>query len=314
MSGTCCSVWAARGIKGAMRSMTGYGRGTADGDGWRAVVEIRSVNHRFTDLKLRGVSLNPNVEERVSNMVRSKIERGAVTVTLRVERAGITTGVRIDEAAARRAHFTLKQLAGRLGLSEEVSLELVCAQPGVLVTIDEAAPDAAEDERLAGCVIAAAEEAVGQLVKMRETEGGTLRDDLGNRLRLLGGMVDKVSELTASAPSDAQARLKDRLERLLQSANADLDEARLAQEVAILADRLDVTEELVRLRSHLEQLNALLDGASGAVGRRLGFLVQELGRELNTVASKSQSADIARTIVDAKAELEKVREQVQNIE
>lgn len=295
-----------------MRSMTGYGRGTADAEGWRAVVEIRSVNHRFTDLKLRGVSLNPAVEERVSNMVRSKVERGAVTVTMRVERAGLTASVRIDEAAARRAHYTLHQLATRLGLSGEVSLELVCAQPGVVVAAEDT--DDTDDEGLATCVISAAEQAVAQLVTMRETEGGALRDDLRNRLRLLTGMVDKVGELTANAPGDAQDRLRERLERLLQSTNTELDEARLAQEVAILADRLDVTEELVRLRSHLEQLDTLLGGASGAVGRRLGFLVQEVGRELNTVASKSQSADIARTIVDAKAELEKIREQVQNIE
>jgi len=294
--------------------MTGYGRGTADGDGWRAVVEIRAVNHRFTDLKLRGISLNPKVEERVSNMVRSKVERGAVTVTVRVERAGVTSGVRIDEAAARRAHFNLERLASQLGIASGVTLDLVCAQPGVLVAVEDAPQDTAGDETLTGCAIAAAEKAVEQLVAMRETEGATLREDLRSRLRLLNGMVEKVSSLTASAPGDAQTRLKERLERLLQSSNVELDESRLAQEVAILADRLDVTEELVRLRSHLEQLNALLDGASGAVGRRLGFLVQEIGRELNTVASKSQSADIARTIVDAKAELEKIREQVQNIE
>ena len=296
-----------------MRSMTGYGRGTADAEGWRAVVEIRSVNHRFTDLKLRGVSLNPAVEERVSNMVRSKVERGAVTVTMRVERAGLTASVRIDEAAARRAHSALHQLSTRLGLRGEVSLELVCAQPGVVVAAEDT-DDTSDDEGLATCVISAAEQAVVQLVTMRETEGGALRDDLRNRLRLLTQMVDNVGELTANAPGDAQDRLRERLERLLQSTNTDLDEARLAQEVAILADRLDVTEELVRLRSHLEQLDTLLGGASGAVGRRLGFLVQEVGRELNTVASKSQSADIARTIVDAKAELEKIREQVQNIE
>lgn len=294
--------------------MTGYGRGAADNDGWRAVVEIRAVNHRFTDLKLRGVSLNPTVEERVSAMVRSKVERGAVTVTMRVERAGVTSSLRIDEAAARRAHFRLKQLATRLGVAGGVGLDLVCAQPGVIVAEEDIAHDIAGDERLSGCVIEAAKQAVAQLVAMRETEGATLCEDLRNRLGLLNDMVGDVSSLTASAPSDAQARLKERLDRLLQASNSELDEARLAQEVAILADRLDVTEELVRLRSHLEQLDALLDGATGAVGRKLGFLVQEIGRELNTVASKSQSADIARTMVDAKAELEKIREQVQNIE
>lgn len=292
--------------------MTGYGRGTADADGWRAVVEIRSVNHRFTDLKLRGITLNPSVEERITNMVRSAIERGAVTITLRVERAGTANGVRIDTAAARRAHFNLQQLAKELGIPGEVSLELVCAQPGVLMMVDET--EAAPDERLADCVIEAAQEAVAQLVAMRETEGATLRADLHHRLRLLGGMVDRVSVLTANAPGDAQTRLRERLERLLSATSTELDEARLAQEVAILADRLDVTEELVRLRSHLDQVSTLLDGAATAVGRRLGFLVQELGRELNTVASKSQSAEIARTIVDAKAELERIREQVQNIE
>jgi uncharacterized protein (TIGR00255 family) len=149
---------------------------------------------------------------------------------------------------------------------------------------------------------------------MRDAEGQALARDMARRfdgLRALGASLER---LALAAPDDAEKRLRDRLSRLLAGGKVAVDEARLAQEVAILADRMDITEELVRVGSHIAQLGELLAQRDQAVGRRLDFLVQELGREFNTVASKSQSAEIARAVVEAKAELEKVREQVQNVE
>lgn len=290
--------------------MTGYGRGAAERDGWRAVAEIRSVNHRYTDLKLRGSSLDPAVEEKVSAAVRSRVERGSITVTVKVDGGDASAGIQVDEAAARRTYDELSRLASALGLQQPVSLELLCAQPGVLSAVD--AP--VDTEALAACVNDAVNEALDAMIAMRATEGGILARDLGARLDHLVELVDQLDGLVAEAPVEAHKRLEERLARLLSQTKVDVDPARLAQEVALLADRHDVTEELVRLRSHIEQARAVIADEKGSVGRRLGFLVQEFGREFNTVASKSQSAEIANAVVEAKAELEKMREQVQNIE
>jgi uncharacterized protein (TIGR00255 family) len=300
-----------RGSFDRVRSMTGYGRGLAERDGRRAVVEIRSVNHRFMDIKLRGAALDAGLEERLASRVRERITRGSLTVTIRVEGAAAAAALRVDEHAARRVHEALRHLAASLDLDAgRISLELIAAQPGVLVPIEG---DRSSDA-LAECVAEATERALDGLVAMRDAEGQTLRRDLVRRFDGLRQLASSLERLAGSAPEDGGRRLRDRLGRLLAAGKVAVDEARLAQEVAILADRLDITEELVRVGSHIGQLGELMGQGNQAVGRRLDFLVQELGREFNTVASKSQSAEIARLVVEAKAELEKVREQVQNVE
>ncbi len=296
--------------QGPVKSMTGYGRGGADREGCRAVVEIRSVNHRYLDIKLRGSTLDPAIEEQVLATVRDRVERGAVTVTLRVDSASSSGGVTVDVAAARQVHGELVGLARALGLPDAIDLALVCAQPGVLVPREVPS----DEETVAACVRDALAPALAALVDMRAAEGAALARDLAARTAHLRELVARVGEWASSAPDDSQRRLEERLGRLLQNGKVEIDPARLAQEVAILADRHDVTEELVRLASHFDQFEAALAGDDSSIGRRLGFLVQELGREFNTVASKSQSVDIAGAIVEAKAELEKMREQVQNIE
>ncbi len=288
--------------------MTGYGRGLAEKQGRRAVVEIRSVNHRFLDLKLRGASLEPPVEEALTARLRAALERGSVTASVRVDQRGSAVVMRIDRDAAKRVHDELSEVAGLLGL-EGIDLATVVAQPGVLVH-EESEADA---EVVASCIREAAAQALAGLVRMRETEGAALAADLRSRIHHIAELVRQVAELAKTAPEEGRQRLHERIARLLVPSNIEVDEQRLAQEVAVLADRLDVTEELVRLESHLRQVEAVAAG-KGAIGRRLDFLVQEVGRELNTIASKSQSAAIARIVVEAKAELEKVREQVQNIE
>jgi uncharacterized protein (TIGR00255 family) len=290
--------------------MTGYGRGGAERAGWRAVAEIRSVNHRYTDLKLRGSQLDPALEERVATAVRKRVERGAVTVTVKVDSAASASGVVVDTGAARRAHSALTELSRELGMNQPVSLELVCAQPGVLVP----AETNQDTESLTACVVSAVNAALSAMIEMRDAEGAALARDLETRLDHLVAVVDRLDELVAQAPADAHRRLEERLNRLLQSTKVEVDRDRLAQEVAMLADRHDVTEELVRLRSHVEQARASMKSTDASVGRQLGFLVQEFGREFNTVSSKSQSAEITAAVVEAKAELEKMREQVQNIE
>lgn len=289
--------------------MTGYGRGQSEHQGCRVTVEIRSVNHRFLDIKLRGAALDPATEEKLRGAARAKLTRGAVTVATRIDSQSRQSELRIDSAAARRAHNELRSLSGVLGLDREIPLALICSQPGVMVAGE------VEDnsEAVSIAVTAAAKAAVEDLLGMRETEGKALKGDVQARLEVLAALAKQLSELAKDSPAEAQRRLNERLERLLKNSKVQVDDARLAQEVAIAADRLDVTEELVRVESHLQQIHEIL-AQETSIGRRLDFLVQELGREFNTVTSKSQSAEIARAVVEAKAEMEKIREQVQNIE
>jgi uncharacterized protein (TIGR00255 family) len=283
--------------------MTGYGRGVVQQGDVRATVDVRAVNHRFVDLKLRGAAVSPAVEEAIASKVRSAIERGAVTVSVHVQRETGAAGMSIDAVAAKRAYELLTQTANRLGLAGP-DLALVLAQPGVVVDAGEAA---AEDPPVLGALDAA----LAQLDQMRIAEGKALAADLEARLAELLALRATIATLAAGVPMLASRRLHERVKRLLD--DVEVDPARLAQEVALLADRADVTEELVRLTSHVDQMRALLD-SPGAAGRRLDFLVQEIGRELNTIGSKSTVAEISATVVEAKAVLEKVREQVQNVE
>lgn len=290
--------------------MTGYGRGQSEEFGCRVTVEIRSVNHRFLDLKLRGAALEPAQEGKLRQLIGKSISRGALSVSTRIDRRGGQSEVRIDHAAARRAHSQLSQLGDVLGLRAELPLSMICSQPGVMVAA-ETDPEAAR--RIGEQVLEAASGALEELTTMRLTEGGTLRKDLETRLGALRELASSLGEHAKSTPEETQRRLQERLDRLLKHSKVEVDEARLAQEVAIVADRLDVTEELVRVSSHLDQVTELVE-ESVPVGRKLDFLVQELGREFNTITSKSQSAKVARLVVEAKAEMEKIREQVQNIE
>ncbi len=292
----------------AMRSMTGYGRGLAEKGGARVTVELRSVNHRFLDLKLRG-AVSAAVEDAVAQRVRERVERGAVSGTIRVERTGAGATVRVDRALAREVHGQLAGLAAELGLPAP-GLRDIVGQPGVLAIGDPSGEAEAEAVAAAG---AATTTALAALIAMRDTEGANLAADMRTRLATMARTVDAISAATVDAAAAARDRLHERVSRLLEGAGASPDPARLAQEIAVLADRADVTEELVRARSHLGQLTTTLAGA-GAVGRRLDFLVQELGREVNTIGSKSTAAAIAQLVVDAKTELEKIREQVQNLE
>jgi uncharacterized protein (TIGR00255 family) len=290
--------------------MTGYGRGVAEQGGRRAEVEIRSVNHRFMDVKLRGAPLDAQVEERVSARIRERVTRGSITVAIRLEGGGTGSAVRIDHEVARRIHAEMVHLATALAMSPVVPLDLLCAQPGVIVPIEsDRSSDAVSD-----CACEAVDRALDDLIAMRDAEGEALARDIVARMDHLGSLTSELARHVALAPQEAEKRLRDRLGRLLASSKVAVDEARLAQEVALLADRVDVTEELVRIKSHIGQLAELMGQRASAIGRRLDFLVQELGRELNTMGAKSSSIEIVRRVVAAKAELEKVREQVQNVE
>lgn len=290
-----------------MRSMTGYGRGTCEVAGRRLVVEARSVNHRFLEIKLRLPWSDAGVEAQVTQAVRARLGRGAVTVGVRDEGGGAAQAVRADVGLARQYARALEQIRDAAGLNEPLSLEVLAAQPGI-ITVGEGVSD---PDVLWRALQPGLDAALTALVAARVREGAALRDDLRARLATLETMARELAELTREQPEAYRKRLRERLERALKP--GDVDAQRLAQEVAILADKADVSEELTRLSAHLAECNRLCDDGEAA-GRRLDFLAQELHREVNTIGAKSQSAAVAARIVDAKAELERLREQIQNVE
>lgn len=292
-------------------SMTGFGRARAM-LGQRAVgVEIRSLNHRGLDVKLRAydAQLAPEIETEILRLVRQTLARGSVAISLRDETADGQGGV-LDAARVRQLHEALDKLRQELGLPGPLDLGTV----GTFMAATKAGPTveipAASWQDLAPAMAAA----LAGLCAMREHEGEAICADLARRLGNLRGLVERIADLAVLVPGRAGRRIEERLATLV-GGNPSIDPARLAQEVALLADRLDVSEEIARLRAHFDHLATLLDGkAQDAPGRRIDFLAQEIGREFNTLGGKIQDATIAALVIDGKAELEKLREQAQNIE
>lgn len=313
-----------------MRSMTGFGYASGEVQGHRCVVEMRSFNHRFFDLKLR---LPPNwndplIEQLLTQTLRKRVHRGSLIVTLRQDgAAGARPQVQVDLELGRSYGQALRGLwqvlrpaaAGDEGAhpgplppgAEATLLQLVTAQPGVL-TFGERDLDAESRFRAIEPLL---DKALDGLAQSRQREGQALHTDLLARLGTLGRLLEEVIRLVEQAPEQHRRRLSERVARLLEgSAPAQpLDPQRLAQEIALIADRLDVSEEITRLRAHMAEFTRLCQGDALA-GRQLDFLTQELHREVNTIGSKSQSAEVAARIVAMKAELERLREQIQNVE
>ena len=283
--------------------MTGFGRGSTTIGERRLRVEVRSVNHRGLDLKIRSGDPDAFCDAEIARAVRAAVERGAVTVQIRDESASASGG--LDEGRVRALHEVLERLRQELEIEEPVTLATIGAYLGA------SQGAGLSGEALWERVRPALAEALEELRAMRAREGVALAADLEARRSQIVEIGAALRARAAALPE----RFAQRLEERLASAGrtAGVDPARLAQEVALMAERLDVSEELVRLETHLAHLGELL-GAGGAVGRKLDFVVQEIGRELNTVASKAQDAQMAALVIDGKAELEKLREQAQNVE
>ncbi len=290
-----------------MRSMTAHGAASADARGRSVSIEIRAVNHRHFELKVRGSGLDAKVEDAITQAVKRRAERGSFSVTVRDETA--RRGLRVDVELARAVHSALDELRLAVGLHDPVPLSLIVSQPGVL-TSGDAAPDT---EATLAALTPALETALDAFVSMRRQEGSALADDVGQRIDKVAALAAEIEGMARVAPAEQQQRLRERIDKLLSATGVTVDDSRLATEVAFFADRIDITEELVRLRSHFAQVRGLV-GQDIPVGRRLEFLLQELGREINTIGSKSQSAEIAARVIEAKAELEKIREQAANVE
>jgi len=283
--------------------MTGFGRASVEAGERRLRVEMRSVNHRGLDLKIRGTESDAYCGAEIGRAVRAAVERGAITVNVRDESAGGPGG--IDEGRVRATFDELERLRQELEIDTPVDLDTVAA----FLALGAVSP--LEGETLWEALRPAVEAALAELVATRQQEGQALAADIGAHRTRLVGLAAKLREATAPLAERFARRLAERLEAF--RGQPGFEPGRIAQEAALMADRLDVSEELVRLETHLAHAGEL-GGAAGAVGRKLDFVIQEIGRELNTIASKSQDAGVAALVIDAKAELERMREQAQNVE
>jgi len=291
-----------------LKSMTGFGKGQATGDGLSLSVEIKSVNQRFCDISVKAPRLLAPFEAQLKKRVGEKVNRGKVDLFINID-AGETCALeaRINRPLAKAYVDALQELKRDFPVSGEISLEFLAAQKDLLL-IREAELD---QQLLQDCLFSALELALDGLESMRSAEGRATEADLKSRCRQLTVLAGQIEKLAPEVVVEWRQKLEQRLEKISQELT--VDPQRVAQEVAIFADRCDISEELIRFRSHLDQF-ALLFEADEPVGRKMDFLVQELNRETNTMGSKSNHPELTRLVVELKAELEKIREQVQNIE
>lgn len=291
-----------------LKSMTGFGRGEAVKDGRSAVVEIRSVNHRYFDFSFRTGRAYLFLEDKIKECLKEGIARGKVEASLVIEQtedSGQT--VRVDEALAKGYLDAVLKLSETFDLRNDLSAAALSRYPDVLV-LEKAEED---EEALWLLVKEATEKALSDFIASREREGERLKKDFLERLSIIEGIVGEIEVRSPELVKEYRARIEGRIRELLEA--VPVDEARLLTETAIYADKINVTEEIVRLKSHFAEIRNLFEKGE-AVGRKLDFIIQELNREINTIGSKSNDYEIARRVVDVKAEIEKMREQIQNIE
>ena len=291
-----------------LRSMTGFGRAAEDTDGLCVTVEIKSVNHRYFEFSSRMPRAYQFTEEKLKALCQGSITRGKVELSVFVEdNTDKGTSVEINRQYAGAYLEALRRLSKEYRIKDDLKLSDLVSNGDLLkITVNKA-----DDEVIERAVLTVAEKALKSFVEMRETEGARLKDDILARTE---SILEKVEFIESESPETVRQyreRIEQKIKELLDGAAAD--EQRIITEAAIFADKIAVDEETVRLRSHISQLKDLLE-AREATGKKLDFLVQEMNREANTIGSKSQNVKIAHTVVDIKADIEKIREQIQNIE
>ena len=291
-----------------IRSMTGFGSSELERSGQRLTAEIRSVNHRFCEVSMRGPKVALAFEDQVRQLIQERFSRGKFNLTITWVGAGDQGEVlKLNEAVAQRYVDLMSQLKMRFKLAGEVDVSTVAALPD-LFTWEHTAMS---DEESWSLVKAVVEKACDNMNLMKDREGKALTRDFDGRLSAIRKQLDTVSERAPLRPQEAKERLVARIKPLLD--DVEMDPIRIAQEVALLADRLDCTEECVRLAAHLDQFRHLIENSELA-GRKLNFLLQEMNREANTIGSKANDVEVGRAVIVMKEEIERIREQVQNVE
>lgn len=291
-----------------LNSMTGYGRAQAIVDGRDILVEVKSVNHRYFECSTRIPRTYGYLEEKLKKLANTAITRGKVEIGVtifNVDAAETEVGVNLELA---RGYVTaLRSLKEELSLTDDLSLSSIAR----FLDIFQLKKEEEDEDAVWNAVQSVAEEALSCFCDMRKTEGERLYGDISGRLLVIEGYVAEVEALSPQTIADYKVRLYAKLNEVLEGKN--IDEARVLTEVALFADKIAVDEETVRLRSHLHQFSVLMEGTQ-PIGKKLDFLVQEMNREVNTIGSKCQDVRVTRLVVEMKSEIEKIREQIQNVE
>ena len=291
-----------------LKSMTGYGRVKVENDLREITVELRSVNHRYLDLNIKVPRIYGYLEEMVSKQAQAAIARGKVDIFVSVRaKEGADIRVSPNMAVIQGYVDAIRKVSETYGLSDEATALSLLRLPDAM----EQSKEEADADQLKSEVSAVLDQALTEYNAMREKEGARLVEDVTYRAGLIAQSVDYVEQRSPDCVEEYRQRIAARMTELLDG--TELAQQRILQEAALYADKVNVTEEIVRLRSHLAQLETMLKSPA-AIGRKLDFLVQEMNRETNTIGSKANDFQIAKTVVDMKAEIEKIREQIQNLE
>lgn len=294
-----------------IRSMTAYGRATASVDGKEITAELKSVNSRFLDCNIKISRMYSFLEDRVREYIQTRgIKRGKVDLYIGVdvvEKVGVE--LRLDEAYTESYIKALTELRDRFGLKDDISVMAV-AQNREIFTLIKPEEDMEKDWLIIKPVL---DDAIDMFIAQREREGEKLKSDLLVKKANLMEMADRIEKMSAECISSYAEKLENRLKAVLEKHNIEVDQARILTECAIFADKVAVDEEVVRLRSHFDEFDKILENG-GAVGKNMDYLLQEMNREVNTTGSKANDAEMAHLVVNMKSELEKIREQIQNLE
>ena len=293
-----------------IKSMTGFGRGEYT-DGKRSIIaEIKSVNHRYSDITIKMPRRYTFAEDKIKNAVKDKIRRGKVDVSIIVE--NITendVNIKLNTMLAKQYYDNLTELRGEFDLSGDISLQFLASLPDVMKAI----PDVEDEDEITKAILIPVAEAAANLEKMRAVEGEKLAEDLIAKGEHVKEILDKIAERAPQVVVDYTAKLKERIQDLVGS-SVQVPEDRILVEAAVFADKCAIDEEITRLNSHLVQLKNIIEKSSQPDGKKLDFLVQEMNREANTIGSKANDITITNYMLEIKSEIEKIREQVQNIE
>lgn len=291
-----------------LKSMTGYGRAQKILNGRDILVEIRSVNHRYYEYSSRIPRTYSYIDEKLKALLKNSISRGKVEAAVTINNIeGKDTEIAINKGVAEGYVAALRSVSEELKLADDLSLSKLMKLPDIFTV--QKTPD--DEEQVWNDVAEVAQEAVDKFVEMRSTEGERLKNDITEKADGILRMVMEVERLSPITVENYRNRLYKKLSEVLE--NKDIDEQRILTEAAVFSEKIAVDEETVRLRSHISQLKNMLR-SNEAVGRKLDFIVQEMNREVNTIGSKAQDLNITKIVVDMKAEIEKIREQIQNIE
>jgi len=292
-----------------IHSMTGFGRGEAAREQFKFVVEIKTVNHRYLDILIRMPKKLNQFEDRLKAIIKSKISRGRVEIYITSEESVADDFVITPNfTVLDQYQSALQAINARYGISDPITLSMLSRYPDALKTESKES----DEETIWAALSEAAESALEALMDMRRREGATLRTDIMDRVNVVRATALEIDRFSPQILAAYRQKMTDRIREILAD-TVELDEGRILHEVAVYADKSNVAEEIVRLNCHLDQVDRILDDPAPA-GRKLDFLVQEMNREINTIGSKSPDLTIANHVIEAKSEIEKIREQIQNIE